>query len=294
MSFYYRCYGLNIRAEFRIKHLQANDSNSSIDIDITCGAVRKNLFNAKKLGFGLQISDNEILLTVCGIASYYIRNRNQIIVDHNNLSDTESVENFLINAALPYLLWHRKITLLHGAAFTMNGKNANLILGDFGVGKSTLLAGLCQSGAKVLSDEYIVLDKEKEISAVSGFPSIKLWQDTVEELSIDMARLVKIRPNIQRYYWDVADYFYEKPLPIQKIFILKREKNATKNKQLHDEKNIASLDNFLFFHSLLSPLEAQHSKILIELLSQCEVIFFSHMMKFPVTHDVERMVRALI
>jgi hypothetical protein len=69
----------------------------------------------------------------------------------------ESLFAYLLGHGLSVALLLQHVEALHGAAFTKGGCTI-AILGDSGYGKSTLIAHALQSGARLLTDDLLILD----------------------------------------------------------------------------------------------------------------------------------------
>lgn len=72
-------------------------------------------------------------------------------------SSNEALHAYLLGPALSVALLHQGTEALHAAAFEMNGV-AVALTGDGGFGKSTLAAHALRAGARLLTDDLLVLD----------------------------------------------------------------------------------------------------------------------------------------
>jgi hypothetical protein len=99
--------------------------------------------------------------------------------------DPEPAYIYLISQVISVALLQRGIESLHAGAVAIDGK-ALVLLGESGCGKSTLTAALVQRGAKLITDDLLVLQHdENNYEAVPGAFRIKLEPDTATRLGID-------------------------------------------------------------------------------------------------------------
>ena len=64
---------------------------------------------------------------------------------------------------------------LHGSAIVDASGRGWCLVGPSGVGKSTTLGALCAQGARILSDDMVLVDAEGE-RILPGAPTVRLWQ----------------------------------------------------------------------------------------------------------------------
>lgn len=100
----------------------------------------------------------------------------------------ESMRHVLLDQVLPRALAQRGHLVLHGSAVRTPQQQVLVILGDSGMGKSTLASAFACSGADVLSDDGVLLDfSEPRVRAVPGYPGLRLWPDSLGALFAERA-----------------------------------------------------------------------------------------------------------
>ena len=72
--------------------------------------------------------------------------------------EAEKASLFFLMGVLPLALPRFKLTPLHGAAFSPDGKSASIVMGDSGMGKTTTLARNIARGASFLADDACAID----------------------------------------------------------------------------------------------------------------------------------------
>lgn len=97
-------------------------------------------------------------------------------------SSEESAEVYLLGQALSFALVQQGLEPLHAATVVV-GNDALAFLGGSGFGKSTLAAFLLSRGARLLTDDLLLLDTEREaVLAYPGPPRIKLFAKTADRM----------------------------------------------------------------------------------------------------------------
>ncbi|MEK7469151.1 MAG: hypothetical protein AAB074_17390 [Planctomycetota bacterium] len=87
-------------------------------------------------------------------------------------SSVESVRHLFLDDVLPRALSASGRTVLHASAVETD-RGAIAFIGESGSGKSTLAASFCASGARLLSDDGVLLDENSRI--VPAYPIHRLW-----------------------------------------------------------------------------------------------------------------------
>jgi len=103
----------------------------------------------------------------------------------------ESVRHVLLDQILPRLLAQHGHLVLHGAAVQTQRGSTLLMLGDSGMGKSTLAAAFGRSGADVLSDDGVLIalspGATHTVHAVPCYAGLRLWPDSLDSVLADRA-----------------------------------------------------------------------------------------------------------
>jgi hypothetical protein len=103
----------------------------------------------------------------------------------------ESLRHVLLDQILPRLLAQQGHMVLHGAAVHTQGGSTLLMLGDSGMGKSTLAAAFGRSGADVLSDDGVLIafrpGATRAVHAVPCYAGLRLWPDSLDNVMAERA-----------------------------------------------------------------------------------------------------------
>ena len=141
--------------------------------------------------------------------------------------ESSSVESLMEQLyGIVFTVWLERMgyPVLHGAAVEINGKAVGLI-GDSGVGKSSLTAAFLRRGHRVLGDDHLVIDgRGAEVAAVPALPWLKFELDTLKWLGFDHAVMPLWHPAIEKRRFDLpAANRVSARLPLSGLYFLHRQ-----------------------------------------------------------------------
>lgn len=214
---YYTAYGLKIKSEVDFPEL-VEVGMCDVDVTVSFGKVPEQIENPIKIGVAFQAKQNEFLLTVKDVASFFVRNGNEIIVERLEGTDSE-INLFLLGSAFGAAIYQLKKIPFHGSTVVINDK-AIIISGVSGAGKSTTVANLTTKSIPLLSDDVTVLnEKNGKVVASPGFPQVKLWLDSLEKMDISSDKLKRIRPQLEKFKFPIKNFIDEEKF-VDSIFII--------------------------------------------------------------------------
>jgi len=154
------------------------------------------LLNPRHSRSHLQVDERDFFFFFHHVASYRVKDGNQIQIFLHKNSDESSVNLFLNGSVLGAVLHQRGIIPFHGSSFVYQGKGI-VICGNSGVGKSAVTAAFCQTGSRFINDDITPVQINEE--GIKIFPiktRMKLWNDSLEKLGIENIGFEKIRPSV--------------------------------------------------------------------------------------------------
>jgi len=233
---HYQSYGLSISSDFNLPELLPAQFEAA-DVVITRGQLASDVVaDGKQLGPFLYANRTQLLLEVPDVARYLIENGSRITYQPLGEVDADSIRVFLLGSCFGALLFQRGFLVLHGNAVRV-GDGCVICLGHSGAGKSTLAGALVQRGFPLLADDVCAINARGFIEP--GFPRIKLWADTAKQLGIDTEPLSRIRPDIEKFNWPLAENFCDTSLPVRAVYVLHRH---NKDEFVLDE--VSGMDRF--------------------------------------------------
>jgi hypothetical protein len=236
-SYSYKAFGLNILSQFEVTGFQpATFSNA--DVKIESGLVPETIEPVINKGVLFQANDHEFILRIEGIASYYIKDGNIILVQPYPKALNKDITAFFTGTCFGALLHQRKQLPLHASTVVYNNR-CLVFMGLSGAGKSTLAAAFIKQGAILVADDISVIDYSGDNPVViPAFPAIKMWQDSLKHLDYTSDGLVSVREELKKYYMPVQK-FSEVPVPVDTLFVLN-----SFNKTEAQIKSIQGIDKF--------------------------------------------------
>lgn len=216
----YTAYGLVISSDMPFPELNAGEGMS--DVVIRDGEVPDQLEQADAVGVLYQANAHQFLLKLKNIANYLVQNGNEIIIDRCPDTTSSEVRVFLLGSCLGALLHQRGMLAIHASAIETE-KGAVLFCGPSGCGKSTLLSALVERGYPMLADDIVglVLNDLKEPVVLPGYPQIKLWEDSAEQLGQPTDDLHRVRPQLGKYALPSYNNFSQaEHIPLSAIYVL--------------------------------------------------------------------------
>lgn len=174
---------------------------------------------------GIQYTDGK------GLASFLInREGSQARITRTESTLLKDVVTYFFGPVIGCILRLRGVTCLHAGVVSFDGR-ALAIVGPKGAGKSTVVAALAHHGHAVLSDDIAPLSEIEDSFVVApGYPRLRLWPSTVEEmpgisaeaapkiLSISEKRFINLAAGKKADGWK----FQPEPMPLAAVYVLNR------------------------------------------------------------------------
>lgn len=217
---YYKAFGINIESELPFKELE--EVKSTPHVYIRFAHVPESLKNPQSKGVRFEAKPGRFLLKIDQIANYLVKDGKEILIKKNNSSVADNeIRLFLLGPVMGALLIQRGLLPVHGSAIKKAG-HAVIFSGIPGAGKSTLATAYLNKGANVISDDISVINiDDKNIPMIyPGFPQMKLWADTIRQFGSEHLSRRILREGIQKFGIPVEKGYYNRALPVQKIYIL--------------------------------------------------------------------------
>lgn len=145
----------------------------------------------------VNISENDLRLSIDGIGKFRIYNGNKIFWHKENLSiNDRDIANFLLGSSFGAILIQRGILVLHANALVKNNKCV-ICAGPSGSGKSTLAYFLISKGWKLITDDLVAINDD--LNVLPGIQRIKLWEDAMKYFDLNVKEFTKVREGINKY-----------------------------------------------------------------------------------------------
>ena len=157
-----------------------------------------------------------------GVATFLVRNGNEIIIDPLPGADDSLVSAILLGPILSVLLRQRGLAVIHASGIVRDGAGVAFI-GDSGCGKSTLAAAFYKQGYTVVTDDVMAVRLEAGGPQVlPGYPSIRLLPDTAAFLGCKDSATHNVHSQTDKMAYCVSSKFPQKSMPLRRMYVLAR------------------------------------------------------------------------
>ena len=219
-----------------------------------------------------QINQDEFAMQVEGVGSFYACNGSDVEYAPAEGATEASVELYLNGSVYGAVLHQRKILPIHGSSFVWKDRGI-MLCGESGAGKSALTAAFCMSGAQFLTDDVtpiVFADGKPEILPLSD--RIKLHDDSLLHLNLDMKGLTSIAPGDRKFYFPMEKNAHRN-FPLHRIYIIEpAEAEAVETVFLRGIESFTAIRNEVYRWEYLPAMPETESVYLEKLLAMSRAI----------------------
>ncbi len=217
------------------------------DIVVNYGVVPKHLKNPIAAEDNWEMEPMRFLLRGGRRAGrFLVENGNQITLERNRGAEDEVLATYFTTWIIAALLQQRGLLVIHAnAVVTEHG--AVVVTGESGAGKTSSVAKLIELGAKMLSDDIVVLrfDQSGRVVALPGVNKLNLCEDAAISMGYDLGVLVRNPFKDNKLFAPVAAMAKE-PVTLHRIYWMDIGDNHELNVAplAGMEKSVALIDCF--------------------------------------------------
>ena len=213
-----RAFGLTIRSEFEVPELPPAPAEDSATVTLRRAAIEPPP-DADPDQTVYRSRPRELLL-LYDAGTIAIRDGREIRIDPDPAVPAEILRHLIVGPVLNFLLYQRGYFVLHASTVEIDGQ-AVAFVGDSGTGKTTTATACLCAGHRVLSDDVAALDLEGDRPrVVSGYPSIKLDPDLVDQLDVPVGAPQGASPDRDRHFHRLRHDQPTTPVPLARIYRL--------------------------------------------------------------------------
>ncbi|MFJ7974849.1 aldolase [Peribacillus sp. NPDC096379] len=254
----YKAFGLTISSTIHLPELtQINNKDRLTDIvikkeDLTVTWAKQFVTNEHYV-----INENSVIFQVPHVATYLIRNGNEILFSPLEGSQENEIRIYILGTCMGAVLLQRKILPLHGSAVAIDGK-AYAIVGDSGVGKSTLASAFLNNGYRLLSDDVIPVSLNKEnIPVVApAYPQQKLWLESLNQFGMVSSNYQPLVDRDTKFAIPVHSQFANESLPLAGVIeLVKTEADEVEMYPIQKMERFLVLFNHTYRNLFIEPSE---------------------------------------
>jgi len=256
--FFYSAFGLTFACEFEFPELFPLPNNSNLkepDVVILFGDVPEHLENPNFANNQQETSIDQYLVKFDETLNvrYLVQNGNEIIVQCLHGCELDVMRLFLLSYCMTAIAIQRGRIPIHASGIRVN-QDAILFSGASGRGKSTLAANFLKRGYEIITDDVAVLDFNVNglPLVVPGYPRIKLWEDSLENLGESPEIYQRVRAGVDKYGIPLFKGYASNPLPIMAIYLLDESQSSQiQIDPIHGFERYLALKNNIFGKRIL-------------------------------------------
>ncbi|CAK0780675.1 putative HPr kinase [Gammaproteobacteria bacterium] len=229
----YSLHGITVETPFPCPELLP--ASGAADVSVKWGKMEPPAVPWRDEGVCYKAAPGKYLLSVKGVADYFVANGDEVIIDPAPRPDEDALRLFFYNEVIGALLMQRGALLLKGCVVERDGR-AYAFTGPTPSGKTMLAARLAQRGFRIVADGFFCLTNNKssgnELSGNGtplvqpGYPSLMSWEKSLNELGISSAELKPVRTGMHRYYLPQHSSFHNEAVNLAAIHILTSHNRA--------------------------------------------------------------------
>ena len=171
----------------------------------------------------LNLNQNETILSLNSIGTFYIRNGCEILIAPLPSADIRRIRQFIVGTAMAILLYQRGYLVLHASTVTFNNQ-AISFLGFAGTGKSSIAAALYSLGYGVLADDISIVEMNDDFPVIiPGVPQIKLTLESAKAVGLDVNDGILLDNIDDKYGYRIHKGFTDIPLSLKRIYLLQED-----------------------------------------------------------------------
>ncbi len=197
-----------------------------------------------------------------------------------------SLELYLNGSTYGAILHQRGILPMHGSCFVYQGKGV-MLCGESGAGKSSLTTAFVQSGSHFLTDDVSPIIVEDGIPIILPLSDrVKLWPDSMKQLSLDTDEKTQIADWYQKYYLSIDKTDIDRHR-LDTIFLIEKYEGPTVEfNELNGITKFTALRNQIYRWEYLNGMPETEKAYLEHLLSMSAQIPMVKIMR-PETIQIE-------
>jgi len=222
----YYSHGISILSEIQFPEFTIKKS-AHVDVIIRLGEINSSHKNFKVVYLSnlmkAKIKSNKIHFLWNNIDVFIIKNCEEIIINPQTGLKESFLRLLFLGYVLPILLHLKGRLVLHANAVTMND-GAVVLLGNSGVGKSTISLALHKKGYYLLSDDVlsIKVNGENYQTVYPGFPRIKLFPKVIKKMKENPESMPNINFYNDKRSYNVLDNFFNVKKSLKAIYSIKK------------------------------------------------------------------------
>ena len=231
--YYYSAFHLSIASTIHIPFLKDGPSKTDIDL-VICKKEHQDSYQyvsflGMKYNGEIRAYETDIgtVLSYFSSISLLVSNDGKCIFIICEDSDLLEALLYCFTAGIIIALYYRQCVVFHGSSFEYKGK-VHALLGNSGMGKSTLLMHLLTKRVKAFSDDIVPVDSMSITRPNGGLP-FKLCDDMIDRVNAMVSQKTRLIDGLDKYWILLKSglQYDGNPIDIQTIFVLNPQYSET-------------------------------------------------------------------
>ncbi len=260
--YFYSAYGFGIKSAIALPgFIQIPKEDTKVSIHLAPVSPPR---TSPKEGVSIDKLSNGLTIHWRGVASYKIIRGREIFITPESGADSISTLKAqpFYGMAIAAILHQQQHVVLHGSSVEINGK-ALVLLGQKGMGKSTLTAALLSEGHNFICDDVtaLLLNDPSGTQVLPGVPRLRLWADAVRAIGHTPDELSLVSPILPKHILPAHEQFKNEHIPLQTIILLERGDTIALHEMKESEKMLCLLGGQYFAKYYDALQDSDHKRL---------------------------------
>ncbi|MBF0406665.1 MAG: hypothetical protein HQM10_04880 [Candidatus Riflebacteria bacterium] len=260
-NYFYQFFGLSFESEIELPELTpVLKRECEADVKILFGITDDELVSPLIKAQELQITPGNVLICFEKLVRFQIIDGNKILIQRYVEVTDWQIRFLLLGSPFGILFLQRGKLPLHSSSLAVEGASI-LFAGRSGTGKSSTVNAFQKRGYEIFTDELtlIELGTDKTPIAFSGYPTMKLWEETLFYHGMNPAGFHRQHPDKNKYIVPIPHGLSGKAFPVKKIYILEfSEESPFQIVQVKAVEKFRIIRKHTFRKGFIRPLGVQH------------------------------------
>jgi hypothetical protein len=168
-----------------------------------------------------QVSKNEFVLDIKGVARYLLKDTTEIIIHPYPNADPCAIRLFVFSIIFSVLIYKHDMMAIHSCSVMHEGK-AIIFSGDSGAGKSTIALGFHNKQFEVLNDDIstVFFDTNGLPLVHVGNTRLRLWPQSLHDFGFNIDEFKRVRPEIEKFSFPLLRSRNPDPVALKAVFLI--------------------------------------------------------------------------